>query len=77
MSPHLFRDAAATSIVIEDPEHVRIIAAINGHRSLRTDEKHYIQATGLEAGREYQQAILARRRRHGAGRRHRIQPSAD
>lgn len=34
INPHLFRDCAATSIAIEDPEHVRIIMSILGHTSL-------------------------------------------
>jgi integrase/recombinase XerD len=53
LSPHLFRDCAATFIAILDPEHVRIIAVILGQSTLAIAEKHYIQAQGLEAGRRY------------------------
>ena len=28
LNPHLFRDCAATSIAIQDPEHVRIAASL-------------------------------------------------
>ena len=58
ISPHLFRDCAATSIAIEDPEHVRITANILGHTSLTTSERHYNQAHMLAAGRTMQQSLL-------------------
>jgi integrase/recombinase XerD len=53
MSPHLFRDAAATAIATEDPEHVGMILPILGHSSLKMSEKHYNQAKTLESGRKY------------------------
>ena len=70
MNPHLFRDAMATSVAIEDPENVRIIMALNGHSSLRTDERYYIQAGSIDAGRQYHAMIrerrqLAKRRKNG------------
>ena len=62
VSPHLFRDSAATSIAIEDPEHVHIVRSVLGHSSLESGERHYIQARMLEASRRYQQRILELRR---------------
>lgn len=62
VNPHLFRDCAATSIAIEDPEHVRIAAVILGHSKLSTTEKYYIQACSLEAARMYQSSIERLRR---------------
>ena len=62
LNPHLFRDCAATSVALEDPEHVRIIASILGHSSLSTAEKYYNQAHTLEAGRVYQNVMTAIRR---------------
>ena len=53
MTPHLFRDAAATSIAIHDPEHVTNIMPVLGHSTLTTCERHYNQAQGLEAGRRW------------------------
>lgn len=53
VTPHLFRDCAATSIAIEDPDHVRIIASLLGHTTLATAERYYNQATSLEAGRTF------------------------
>jgi integrase/recombinase XerD len=63
LSAHLFRDCAATSIAIFDPEHVRIIKTILGHATHTVAEKHYNQATGLEAGRRYHLTIENIRRR--------------
>ncbi len=55
--PHLFRDCAATTIAIEDPEHVSIIAQILGHSNSITAEKNYNQAGTLEASRRYQEML--------------------
>jgi integrase len=54
---HLFRDCAATSIAIEDPDHVGVIPAVLAHASHRTSEKHYNQARALDAARRYQKVI--------------------
>jgi integrase/recombinase XerD len=61
ISPHLFRDCAATSVAIEDPEHVRIAASILGHHSLATTQRYYDQSRMLDAGRHYQAALTALR----------------
>jgi integrase/recombinase XerD len=66
VSPHLFRDSAATSIAIEVPEHVHIVRSVLGHSSLITGERHYIQARTLEASRRYQQHILELRQQSNA-----------
>lgn len=58
VNPHLFRDCAATSITIEDPEHVHIVRSVLGHASLQTSERYYIHAQTLEASRRYQRRIL-------------------
>ncbi len=62
INPHAFRDAAATTLAVADPAHVRAAAPLLGHRSLATTEKHYIQATGLQAQRSYLQTIREARR---------------
>ena len=69
VNPHLFRDSAATSIAIEDPEHVHVVSSVLSHTTLQTGERHYIQARMLEASRHYQQRILELR--------HQSHPSAD
>jgi integrase/recombinase XerD len=43
--PHFFRDCAATTIALYDPEHVGIIPALLGHTTPRTAEQHYNHAT--------------------------------
>jgi hypothetical protein len=62
VNPHLFRDCAATSIAVHDPEHVRTTAAVLSHRSFATTERHYNLATSLKAARDYH-AQLRRLRR--------------
>lgn len=57
VNAHLFRDAAATSVAIEDSDHVGIVTAILGHSTFRTSELYYNQATSLEAARRFQAAI--------------------
>ena len=67
VNPHLFRDCAATSIAVHDPDHVRIAPAVLGHRSFVTTERHYNLATALKAARNYQ-AELQRLRTPKSGR---------
>ena len=57
LNPHLFRDAAATTIAISSPEHVRSAAPLLGHRTFTTTERHYIQAMGLDAHRRFVNAV--------------------
>ena len=61
MSIHAFRYAAATTMAIADPEHVRIAAPLLGHRSFTTTETYYQQARTLEAHRDYVATIAKRR----------------
>ena len=56
--PHFFRDAAATTIAIDDPAHIRDAHLVLGHASLATTEQHYIQAQSLIASRRHH-AVLA------------------
>jgi integrase/recombinase XerD len=59
--PHLFRDAATTSIAIDDPKHIGIATRLLGHRNLSTTERYYNQARSIEASRRMQRALLVRR----------------
>ncbi len=61
--PHLFRDAAATSISIEDPQFVAIAQVILGHTTDRNTRRHYVHARSLEASRRLQACLLRRRHR--------------
>lgn len=61
LTPHRFRDCAATFIAEELPEQVRMITALLGHATLRTSEMHYNQAGMLSAHRRYVEALGALR----------------
>jgi integrase len=67
INPHLFRDAAATSIAIEDPSHVGIVTTILGHSNTETAQTYYNQASSLEAARSHQ-AVIQRFRSLKIGR---------
>jgi integrase/recombinase XerD len=60
LPPHWFRDAAATSIAIEDPRHVCDAHHILGN-TLAATEKYYNQARSLEASRRHQAMLAALR----------------
>ena len=62
VNPHLFRDIAATTLAIEDPLHVRAAAPILGHAALGTTERHYQQATALQAQRALTGVVAGIRR---------------
>lgn len=62
INPHLFRDCAATTIAINDSEHVEIIKDVLGHTQVETAEKFYNQARSLEASRQFQDVVMALRR---------------
>jgi integrase/recombinase XerD len=64
INPHLFRDCAATTVAIDDPEHVGTAAHVLGHDDPRTTEKHYIQANSLAAGRRLRKSVDALRKVH-------------
>jgi integrase/recombinase XerD len=57
INPHAFRDAAATTLAVHDPDHVRVAAPVLGHVSFQTTEKFYNQARGLDAHRRYAEVL--------------------
>lgn len=61
INPHSFRDAVATDIATNDPEHVRIAAQILGHSDFATTEKHYIHAQAHVARSRYHDLIQSMR----------------
>lgn len=61
INPHLFRDCVATTIAIEDPEHVGIAVDLLGHSSLEFTQTHYIQADTIRASQSYHSSIKALR----------------
>lgn len=63
VSPHLFRDAAATTVARLSPQSARLIKPILAHSSTETAEHHYIHAGTIEAGRNYAALIRQKRKR--------------
>ena len=57
ISPHLFRDVAATSIAVDSPKHIGDASLVLGHADHRTTEKHYNHARSLEASRRHAEAL--------------------
>lgn len=57
ISPHLFRDAAATTLAHDSPDAARITRSLLGHSTFRMAERHYNHATSLQAGRQYSDLI--------------------
>lgn len=51
VSPHLFRDCAATTIAIAQPGQIGVARDLLGHASLHTTNTHYNQARSIEASR--------------------------
>jgi integrase/recombinase XerD len=63
INPHLFRDAAATTLAIVDPAHVRVAAPLLGHRTFMTTERYYQQAKSFDAHRAYITALYGKAKR--------------
>ena len=61
VSPHLFRDCAATSVAIEDADHIGIAHQVLAHTSHATTQKHYILASSLSASRRHVDSVLSLR----------------
>jgi hypothetical protein len=53
ISPHLFRDCAATSIAVDNPKHVGDASLVPGHADHKMTEKHYNHARSLQASRRH------------------------
>jgi integrase/recombinase XerD len=57
VTPHMFRDAAATFIAEMTPERAMMAAAVLQHRNLETTMRHYIHGQQHRAARKYHAAI--------------------
>jgi len=62
LSPHLFRDAAMTSLAEQNPEHVWLGMSLLHHADPRIAERHYNQALDATAVGRYQSVIRNDRR---------------
>ena len=63
ITPHDVRDAAATLWAIAAPDRVGISRDLLAHADLRTTERHYNRAKGIEASRAHSRVIAELRRR--------------
>ena len=57
LTPHRFRDCAATTIATVSPELAPIIQEILGHTTAHTAEQYYNKASVMEAGRRHAAAV--------------------
>ena len=62
ISPHRFRDMAASTIASHAPEYIHAAAPLLGHATLRTTEKYYRQARAQEGQARYISALKEIRR---------------
>lgn len=62
VSPHLFRDCAATEIALSDPTHVGITKSVLGHATLSSSQKYYNQAQSFSAFARHGDAVRKARR---------------
>jgi integrase len=62
ISPHFFRDCAATTLAQDSPENVRLATPMLGHTHPKMTEKHYNQACQLQAGRKHIDVMAKMRR---------------
>ena len=58
ITPHMFRDAAATFIAEMTPERALMAAAVLQHRSFETTRRHYIHGHQHLAAKHYHAAIV-------------------
>jgi integrase/recombinase XerD len=63
LSPHLFRDAATTTLGEEDPELVWLSMSLLHHSDPRIAQKHYNHARDSVAVRQHQGMVLEQRRK--------------
>ena len=57
VAPHDVRDAAATMWAISSPDQIAIARDLLSHSNLRTTNKHYNRARGIEASRACAQVL--------------------
>jgi integrase len=66
VSPHLFRNAGASTAAVYGGNHPHLASALLNHRDPRVTEEHYNRATTFSAGDEYTLITQAYRRQKSA-----------
>lgn len=69
VSPHRFRDAAATNLAIYDPANVLVARDLLGHASFASTRKTYIVAKSVEASRQLTKTVTTMREHLSAAER--------
>jgi site-specific recombinase XerD len=64
VSPHLFRDCAATTVATHHGARMGVVIALLGHRDRRTIDKHYNHAAMATAVSNYQAILEHNKERH-------------
>lgn len=62
ISPHLFRDCAATTLALSSARMARLTRSLLGHSTDRTGTRYYNQATSIEAGRILMDVVTRRKK---------------
>jgi len=62
INPHLFRDCAATSIALDDPEHTHVAMHVLGHSNPRTADRYYTHVRARQAAAIHDRTITELRR---------------
>jgi integrase len=57
VNPHLFRDAAATTVALTCPEQIGIVTPLLGHTSIATAQRHYNLARATEATQAWHRVL--------------------
>jgi integrase/recombinase XerD len=68
LNPHIFRDSAVTTVALDDPSQIAIVADILGHSNMVTSAKHYNQARCIDASRRFQAELALMRKSVGRAR---------
>lgn len=74
MFPHAFRHSAATTLVLERPDLIRLVTPLLQHRDSSSRE-FYVLADNVEAGHRYGAVIAARRSKRRRSASQRKQPA--
>lgn len=62
ISPHLFRDAAATTMASKSPGDARAVRDLLGHKGFDVVDKHYNHAKMIDASRLYARLVTGQRK---------------
>ena len=65
LTPHDTRDAAATTWALASPDKIGVSRDLLSHNDLRTTEKHYNRANGVQASRTLAKILQVTKRRGG------------